>query len=143
MGYDTTGSLIFSVMLLIICACFWVGRIKKLFVMFGGTEREGQIVGFAPYEFSMQRYEGWGYRYTTLVKIKLENGSVCAESVEKVFAPTGEKPEGIGDEVTVIYNPKSGRCILNSFAAEIFFTLILTGVTAFFVYALIYDIGIL
>ncbi|MGN0696120.1 MAG: hypothetical protein ACI4J5_05050 [Oscillospiraceae bacterium] len=133
-------SFYFDIALLIICLILWISRVIRLAVIHGGTECDGRIVGFSPVRMAWLRYEGWGYMYTRLVEINFGDKAVIAESAEKVLAANKSDLGGKGDEMTVIYNPKNGKCVLHGFGTEIFLTVLLAAFTLFSVGAFLYDL---
>lgn len=132
-------SFYFDIALLITCLILWIYRIIRLAVICGGTECDGRIVGFSPVRMAWYRFEGWGYLYTRLVEINYGNKAVIAESAERVFASDKSDLGGKGDEMTVIYNPKNGKCVLHGFGTEIVLTVLLVAFTLFAVAAFMYD----
>lgn len=136
-------SFYFDIALLIICLILWIYRIIGLAVICGGTECDGRIVGFSPVRMAWVRYKGWGYMYTRLGEINYGNKVVIAESADKVLAADKSDLGGKDDEMTVIYNPKNGKCVLHGFGTEIILTVLLAAFTLFASAAFMYDLRLI
>lgn len=133
-------SLAFEGFAIIIIAVLWVFRIKYLLVAAGGKECDGRIVGFNIKKWWFRQHSGWGHMCSYSVLICHEEKSILSESADEIFVPENTKPDGLNSEISVIYNPRSDKCIMSSFLKEAFYTFILLAVSVFFTIAFIHDL---